>query len=737
MTNTQLLDQPQTGLDEPGLAQGLSPASETASADSEGAQHLLTAGAILASAAALAACGGGNEDAGGAQATAATPTDGRVQRAAVGTYGRPDTAGAFRFLQQATMGATEADLTINVPNLGYAGWLDAQMSKPYSNAIVNKVPSPETYAYVYAYARAGGPPKDTLNPGVPSKESAFGTIVSNGSEWSRHVTAYLWQRSVYNDDQLRQRVVYALSQFLVTSMRHEVLGFTPMLMAGYLDMLSANAFGNFRTLIENVCRSPAMGYYLTHVANTAPDIDDTTSPPSIKRIPDQNFARELLQLFTLGLTKLKMDGTPVLVNGLTVPTLAATDVTVLSNVFTGWALDNSADYAVEPLQTYRYRSKETATADLWCFQERDELYDTSNNGFDLDKRLYYFGSRPRWRSSIRYVVPMAAYTTYQQKRVHEINKDALGNPVVENLGEPIQAHSTQVLMRKQLGLSATSDPVKFLGSDFTLGADPHASMKKALDLIFAHQNLAPFVAKQMIQHLVTSNPSTSYVNSVATAFKNSGWDMKTLIKAVLLDTEARTASGTSYGRLKDPYLRVVQLFRGFGVRGLYPAETISIADANNALNLNHQYMWAPSVFNDFSPRYAYKGSRMDKAGKVTPQMQICTETSSIAYVNAIHDILKKGLGQSNALGQSALPDDTTGDSPGALLLKPFADTKPTPQAIVNKINLLYFGNTMSTDLQKVVLTAATGGTPTDATLLDRIKAAIFLAAISSEFLVQR
>lgn len=729
MTKVHMSEQPHPRLDESEGATRLAPADLTAQ-ESSALHHGPTVGVLLASAVALTACGGGGDN---TNTSANASEDLPLQAAAIGTYGKPDTSGAFRFLQQATMGATEAELLTNVPNLGYAGWLDAQMSKPYSNAIVNKTPSPGTYAHVYAYERAGGPPVDTLRPGVPSKDSAFGTIDSGGSEWSRHVTAYLWNRSVYNDDQLRQRVVYALSQFLVTSMRNEVLGFTPMLMAGYMDMLCANAFGNFRTLIENVCRSPAMGYYLTHAANTAPEFDDTTSPPSIKRIPDQNFARELLQLFTLGLTKLNMDGTPVLVNGLTVPTLASTDVTVLSNVFTGWALDRSADYAVEPLQTYRYRSKETATADLWCFQERDELYDTSNNGFDLDKRLYYFNSRPRWRSSIRYVVPMAAYTTFQEKRVHEINKDALGNPVVENLGPPIQAHSTQALMRRQLGLSATNDPVKFLGSDFILGADPHASMKKALDLIFAHQNLAPFVAKQMIQHLVTSNPSASYVNSVATAFRNSGWDMKTLIKAILLDTEARTASGTSYGRLKEPYLRVVQLMRGFGVPGLYPAETNSIADTNNALNLNHQYMWAPSVFNDFSPRYAYKGSRMDKAGKVTPQMQICTEASVIAYVNAIHDILKKGLGQ----GSVGLPDDTTGNSPGALLLKPFADTKPTPQAIVNKINLLFFGNTMSTDLQKVVLSAATGGTPTDATLLDRIKAAIFLAAISSEFLVQR
>lgn len=717
MANAEILDQSRIELDD---------APNTEAPSSDLAQHLTTSATLLAAAATLTACGGGGED-----TPAASPANNRVQPAGIGSYGTPDAAGAWRFLQQASMGGTEADIKTNVIAKGYEGWLSEQMAIPYSNTVANKAPAAGTYAYDYYVARAGGAPKQTLRPGIPSSSSPFGTIDSVDDEWSRHITAYLWSRSVNNTDQLRQRVVYALSQFLVVSLRHEVLGFSPFLVAGYMDMLCANAFGNFRTLIENVCRSPAMGYYLTHAANTAPEFDDTTTPPTIKRIPDQNFARELLQLFTLGLTKLNMDGTEVTVGGVPVPSLTATDVPVLSNVFTGWALDRSADYAVSPLLMYRYRSTQTATADIWNFQERDELYDTSENGFDLDKRVYYFSSRPRYRRSLRYIVSMAPFVTFTQKRIHEINKDTSGQFVQEDLGT-IQTHSTQALMCRQLGLSSTQ-PVAFLGnSAFQLGLDPVSSMKNALDAIFAHQNLAPFVAKQMIQHLVTSNPSTTYVQSVATAFQNANWDMKVLIRAILMDTEARLVStSVSYGRLKEPYLRVVQLMRAFGVPGLYPAETLTIADPIKALNLNHQYMWAPSVFNDFSPRYVYKGGKMANSNKVMPQMQICTETSVVAYVNAMHDILQKGLGQSD------LPIDTTGNSPGALLLKPIVDAKPTPAGIVSLINLRLFGGTMSEDLQNMTLGAATGTSTTDATLLNRIKAAIFLAVLSTEYLVQR
>lgn len=686
-------------------------------------QGLATAAILsVTAAAALSACGGGGGDGASDLASGAA---GRAQAMATTftqtwpTWGTPTYDQAWRFLQQASMGPTEAEVSTVVAN-GFDAWLNAQFALPVSPDGANtpncnytscySVHSGTTEPYYFdtsAYGIAQGALDVPVRP--------YGSIQRSG--WMRFVSFASWYKPYFNTDQLRLRVAHALSQFLVVSLQNADLEFRPQYVTYFMDMLAENAFGNYRTLIENVAKSPAMAIYLSHLANRPPDfsgtIVDPTNPPAIVRIPDQNFARELIQLFTIGLTKLNMDGSQVLVNGQPVMSTKREDVIVLSNVFTGWNYDNSTALATPFLQ-YQYTANPTSASNAYTTTQMDdlELFDFDINGVKVNN----WWSWPHHRSKrLKTLKGYSQFTPWTQ---------APGGSKVN--GAVMNVHSTQLQVAAQLGVATTS--VKFLDQPFTMDTTPAASMGKALDLIFAHQNLAPFVAKQMIQHLVTSNPSKAYVQRVATAFKSANWDMKILIKAILLDNEARLqsqANATTYGRLREPFLRVMSMFRaiGIGPNGLFVAETNHVADPALALNLNNAPMRAPTVFNDFSPNYVAVGGAMAAQGKVTPQMQIATETATVAYANAVYEIIANGLGQ----------DPTNSGQSGLLNIDALVTASTTVAQMVDIINRKLFGNVMSAELKAIVQTAATGS----ASHVNRFKAALYVAVMSTEFMVQR
>jgi uncharacterized protein (DUF1800 family) len=722
----------------------------------------LTLGTLAS--AALTACGGGED------AATATTAPGGMSSPMAATLST-SRYNAWRFLMQATMGpayrdeiGTDGKLITKIDEVAAlasstpAAWLDAQLLKRYSNAVTNGQAAPGSYAAKYL-SRVPGTPTNTITTfATPlsvkgAAPSRFGTI-SGGTaenEWSRHVNAYIWDRHLDKDDQVRQRVVYALSQFLVVSLRNEILGFTPMLVAGYLDMLSANAFGSFKALIRQVCTSPAMGYYLTHLGNLPPQFADEAQLVGLQRIPDQNFARELLQLFTIGLTKLNMDGTEVKdAQGNPIPATTTEDIITLSNVMTGWSLDddptlgfNKGDATDLRNNMFRYRGVNEDEDGIWYLPLRDERYDIADDqDFFRDHRIYWFASRPPYRRSLRYVVPMKPHVSFDEHMVHELTGERikLGKKRPDGTVEDLKTHSTNVKVLAQLKQTTGATSIKLLGSSFSLGADPAESLDKALDRIFAHPNLAPFIAKQMIQQLVTSNPSPTYVREVATAFKNStNWDMTVLIKSILLHREARQttyASSATYGRLKDPYLRVMQAMRAIGVNGLYPAETFHLVSPVLSLNLNQSPMWAPSVFNDYSPFYVQAGGDMAKASKVSPQMQIATESAVIAYANSIHEILFRGIEVEHEGPNLPQAPDTTGDRAGALHLQRWMLTPLSPSEITARINDRLFGGAMSAGLKALVLSAATGASPNSSNLLQRLKAAVLVAMVSTEYMIQ-
>ena len=398
-------------------------------------------------------------------------------------------------------------------------------------------------------------------------------------------------------------------------------------MAAYWDTLTANAFGNFRTLLEAITLNPAMGYYL----NTLGNQKATTAG----RQPDENYAREVMQLFTIGLHELNTDGTEKLgTNGQPIETYTQSDVTNLARVFTGWNVDNTGS---------------TATNLLYVKQ------------------------------------PM-------------VNTASL--------------HET--------GAST------FLGVTVPANATATESLKIALDTLFNHANVGPFIGKQLIQRLVTSNPTTAYVGRVAAAFNNNGsgvrGDMKAVIKAVLLDDEARndaTLARTDFGRIREPMVRLVQWARTFNVTS--PSDQYRIADTTaEATRLGQSPLRSPTVFNFFRPGFVPPNTALATAGQVSPELQIASEVTVAGYINYMQTVVKAGLADAVPAYASelALVADTT--------------------ALVDRLNLLLAANQLSAATLATIRTAlASIAITTDAGKLNRVAAAVWLVMTAPEYLVQK
>jgi uncharacterized protein (DUF1800 family) len=449
--------------------------------------------------------------------------------------GPPTRAEANRFLAQATFGPVETEAEL-VQKIGYGRWIDQQFALPATSH------------------RAWWEARDAQIKALDATASA-----NQDQVWES-----FWRQAVEGPDQLRQRVAYALSQIFVISAVDGQIGQQPRAMAAWLDMLGQNAFGNYRTLLESVSLHPLMGLYLTHLRNQKPNL--TTG-----RIPDQNYARESMQLFSIGLIKLRIDGTPDTAGGAVQETYGPADVAGLSNVFTGFSWACPAAPAAS------------------CFNNG------VNNGVsDPD----------------RHFKPMIAYPQY---------------------------HST--------------DPKTFLGVTIPAQStpDPALSLRMALDTLANHPNVGPFIGKQLIQRLVSSNPSPAYVQAVAEAFNNNGagvrGDMKAVIRAVLLHPEARQITSAS-GKVREPVLRLSAYLRAFPHRS--DTGWFRVGNTDNAsTSLGQTPLRSPSVFNFYRPGYVAPGTQTAAAGLVAPEMQLLNETSVAGWVNAMRDNITSGVGQFN------------------------------------------------------------------------------------------
>lgn len=449
----------------------------------------------------LAACGGGGGGGSGPPVVNPPPLP-AVSRAE-----------AYRFLNQATFGATDAD-SQSVIAMGYEAWIDQQLQRPASLEL-------------------------------PQVQAAFATYPP-GADFTRlHEDRIdIWLRNALAaPDQLRQRVAFALSEIMVISQLSPLVGY-PWGSASYYDMLARNAFGNFRQLMEDVTLHPAMGVYLSMLGNQKPD-----AARNIR--PDENYARELMQLFTIGLVELNRDGSVRLdAQGNSIPTYDQPVIEGFAHVYTGW----------------------------------------------------HFAGAPSFD---------------------------LARPNIQNQTVPMQAYAEQ----HDTGTKRLLSYAGAARAQIPAGQTPQQDLEDALDNIFGHPNVAPFISKQLIQRLITSNPSPQYVERVARVFENDGagrrGELGAVVKAILLDPEARQAPVTATaGKLGEPLLRLTRIWRAYGARS--QSGTLNVQNIPGFIGQGP--LQAPSVFNFFSPFYAPPGEILDQ-GLVAPEMQLTTEYLSSLLTN--------------------------------------------------------------------------------------------------------
>lgn len=560
-----------------------------------------TAAAALAAAALLAACGGGG---GGAEPGGTATPAGSEPTPATPTTPPPTRRDAARFLSQATFGATGPAQVDALVTQGFDGWLTTQFARPAALHLD------------YLNSQRGRDQKAGEKPYL-AEETSYEAM---------------WQQWLTGEDQLRARVSWALLQiFVISNIAPDI---RPAAMSSYVDMLNRNAFGNWRTLLQDVALHPAMGYYLNMLESEKENASKGTHP-------NENFAREVLQLFSIGLIQLNADGTPRLgSDGKTQPTYDEAVVKGFAKAFSGWsfgALDNT--------KSSQFHNHDENDESLW-------------------------------------VVPMKAWSAY---------------------------HST-------------GEKLLLDGKTLPAGQMPEKDMADALDAIFQHPNVPPFFAKQLIQRLVTSNPSPAFVARVAAVFANDGagvrGNLKAVVRAVLLDAEARGDSPAAHvAKQREPVIRFANFLRGLGARSSSGLNRIQYLDSSDDA-LGQSPLLAPSVFNFYAPGYRPAGP-IAAQGWVAPEFQISGETAVAGSLNFFAELVNGGgYGWPE---QHRLKLDLA--SLAAL------DTR----AFIDRLDLLFFNLGMSATTRER-LTKLIGAIDSKT---ESVKAALIVTALSPDHVIQR
>lgn len=515
--------------------------------------------------------------------------------------GNPSAADAARFLAQSTFGPTDA-LIAQVQSNGFDSFLNEQFAAPVSSHIT----------FVEAAAAALPSP----SPGATPPQLS---ITQTNDAW--------WTYAISASDQLRQRVAFALSEILVVSLNSGGLAGKPYALPAYYDVLVKNAFGNYRKLLEDITLNPAMGLYLNMLQNDKGD-------PAIGRLPNENYAREIMQLFSVGLYQLNLDGSLTLSGaGQPIPTYRQDAILGTAAVFTGWTYAQTGTPVFRP-------------------------------------------GVQNWRDPMINIV----------SRHSTIAKTILG-------GVSIPANQT-----------AADD------------------LKVTLDTIFDHPNVGPFICKQLIQRLVTSNPSPGYVYRVASVFNDNGQgvrgDLKAVVRAILMDYDARGSARTvqGAGKFREPVLRVTNLLRAYGASA--PSGKFSIRNAY--ASLAEEAMHSPTVFNFFAPDYVAPGA-IAQAGLKSPELEIVTETTTIATTNYLRNAIYSYLGPSTDRVMLNLTQEQT--------------VAADPVQLVSHLDSLLMASSMSPAMRSILQNAVTQIPSGNAA--ERVKTALYLVVNSPEFAVEK
>ena len=523
---------------------------------------------------------------------------------------RPESAAeATRFLTRATFGPRAGEIE-QVLSLGFEGWVDLQQSLPFTSHL--------------ARLDAGFAAKSLQHVGLTDR--LFEKQLVRSDTW--------WDIVVNAEDQLRQRVAFALSQIFVVSqteagLENRIRGFV-----AYNDLLLQHAFGNYRELLTAVTLNPVMGDFLSMRRNEKADDSNNIQP-------DQNYARELMQLFTLGLDLLHQNGEPVLdSSGASIPTYTENDVSELARVLTGWSYGDAGELR------------------------------TNSRTYNSE------------------VIPMRFFAEF-----HDSGSKNL-------LGVEIPA-----------GLSAAED------------------LERALDVLFQHGNVGPFTAKQLIQRLVTSNPTPEYIARVAAVFNDNGsgvrGDLKAVVKAILLDREALQGHRLYpdwFGKLKEPLIKIASVWRSLLGRG----EFGYFRYWDTTPDLAQESFAAPSVFNFYQPDYSPPGD-LRNSGLVAPEFQILNEHTILRAADRLFDY---------AFAVPLGGDDSSNQHRVNLGIAPLLALASDPGRLIEKLNELLLAGSMSAAMKEVLLQHA-NETPLEDDGSMRVRETLFLILVSPEFAVQR
>jgi uncharacterized protein (DUF1800 family) len=555
----------------------------------------------------LSACGGGGGD-------SASPSTTPPPPAGSTTPTTPTTPAlsandAARLLDQATFGVIASDVA-HVQSVGMSAYLGEQIA------------APATQYTGYSYTPHTAPSTCVTDPATPTDTSS---ICARSQYTPFQVQRDFFTHALINADQLRQRVAFALSQiFVVSSVEiYEAYG-----LAAYQNVLLSDALGNYRTLLQDVSLSPVMGHYLDMVNNDKPNpVNGTT--------PNENYAREVLQLFSIGLYELNADGTQQLdSSGAPIPTYTQDTIEGFSAVFTGWTYP--------PLP----------------------------------------GAPSKWTNPINFNGVMVSFTDHHD--------DTDPKPLLN--GYTVPPNQT-----------------------------PEQDLANALDNIFNHPNVGPFIGKQLIQHLVTSNPSPAYVARVSAVFDNDGTgargNLAAVVRAILTDTEARgdQAASNDFGHLREPALFITSTMRSLGGQ----SDGVYLRSASSSMG---QPIFSPeTVFNFYPPSYSIPGTQT-----LAPEFGIDNAATALARVNFLNTVIMQS-------GAAADPT-VTGSTGTSISLAPFASTTD-PVALIARLNQTLMHGSLSADASNVVLGAVNAVTSSDPTAPARVAGYLILS--SGQYQVER
>ncbi len=572
------------------------------------------------------------------------------------------TIDAARLLSQAAFGANRTEIN-RVAGIGANAWINEQFASPQTSHVA-------TVLALHA-----------------------GNVNVYGELW-----ASLWKQFFEGPDQLRQRVVFALSQIMVISSNNAELNYHTCGPAGYLDILGKHAFGNFRDLLKDITLNPAMGEYLN--MKRSGKLLSVTNPDGTvaKYYPNENYARELLQLFSIGPVLLNIDGTAKLdSNGKPLPSYDESVVKGFAQAFTGWTFAEDAVH-----------DPEWNTLGRW-------------NGLFIPSSISYPSEYARFEITCNvWKAPMQPWTR---------GREQVGKYEKCNLQSPPD-YSTCI--KSDLPAPHETASKKLLGGTI-LPADqtPMQDVDAAVNNIFMHPNVGPFIGKQLIQRLTMSNPQPPYVERVAKAFNDNGkgerGDMKAVLRAILLDPDVRLhqrAEGPLAGKLKEPVVRFVSYFRAFNAK---PASGYYIVrDLSDPSDLYQSPLRAPSVFNFYRPDSTLPGQPAFSP-VLAPEFSLVTTNAVTEWGNFFSEFMMQGWGRS---------EPSNHIKPDYSVLESLAQSDPP--RMIDELAMLLQAGTLTPSFRAELIDAIgkiriePGTAP-----IERVYVALWLMVNSPEYLIQK